>query len=126
MAAYASRPDIVVLANTPEVQAAKKPSLGVVAANFWTGGTHSIGLITADAPSSVITCGNPAGFAVGISDPTQTNTGSITVTLDQAASALVGADPGVTVEQLSPRIIVHVDLKGSLGKTFQASFRVSP
>jgi hyaluronate lyase len=123
VAAYAADPDIVVLANTPEVQAAKKPSLGVVAANFWTGGTHSIDLITANAPSSIITSQKSSGFAVGISDPTQTNRGSITVTLNRAASALVSADPSVTVEQLSPKIVLSVNLNRSLGKTFQASFR---
>jgi hyaluronate lyase len=124
--AYASNPDIVVLANTPAVQAAKKPSLGVVAANFWAVGTRSVDLITANAPSSIITSKNSTGFAVGISDPTQTNTGSITVTLDQAAAALVSADPGVTVEQLSPEIILKVNLSGSVGRTFQASFRLNP
>ena len=126
MAAYAASPDVVVLANTPEVQAAKKASLGVVAANFWAGGTHSADLITADAPSSIVTCRTPSGFSVGISDPTQTNTGSITVTLNQAASALVSADPGVKVEQLSPEIVLSVNLSGSLGRSFQASFGVGP
>jgi hyaluronate lyase len=124
VAAYASNPGIVVLANTPAVQAAKKPSLGVVAANFWTAGTNSVDLITANAPSSIITSRNSSGLAVGISDPTQTNTGSITVTLNQAALALISADPGVTVEQLSPEIVLSVNLNGSLGRTFQASFSV--
>jgi hyaluronate lyase len=125
-AAYAADPDIVVITNTPEVQAAKKPSLGVVAANFWTGGTHSVDLITANEPSSIITSHKSSDFAVGISDPTQTNSGSITVTLDQAATALVSADPGVTVERLSPKIVLSVDLNGSLGRTFQASFNMKP
>ncbi len=126
VAAYAANPGIVVLANTPAVQAARKPSLGVVAANFWTSGTNSIDLITATAPSSIITRKQSLAFAVGISDPTQTNTGSMTVTLNQAASALVSADPGVTVKQLSPVIVLSVNLNASLGKTFQASFRVNP
>ncbi len=126
VAAYAGHPGVVVLANTLTVQAAKKPSLGVVAANFWTGGTNSVDLITATAPSSIITCKNARGFAVGISDPTQTNTGSMTVTLKQAASALVSADPGVTVQQLSPAIVLSVNLNRSLGKSFQASFNLIP
>jgi hyaluronate lyase len=126
MAAYAADPDIVVITNTPEVQAAKKPSLGVVAVNFWMGGTHSVDLITANEPSSIITSQKSSGFAVGISDPTQTNTGSITVTLNRAALALVSADPGVTVEQLSPEIVLSVNLNRSLGKTFQASFNLKP
>ena len=35
---YAANPDIVVLTNTATIQAVRKPALGVVAANFWTGG----------------------------------------------------------------------------------------
>jgi len=122
VAAYASMPDIVVLANTPQVQAAKKPALGVVAANFWTA-NNSADIISADAPCSVITLKKDLNFAVGISDPTQTNTGSITVTLNQPADALVAADPGVTVRRLSPQIVLSVNVKKSLGKSFQASFR---
>lgn len=124
VAAYASHPGVAVLANTPAVQAAKKPSLGVVAANFWTGGTHSADLITADAPSSIVTLRDANALAVGVCDPTQANTGSVTVTLDRAALALIAADPGVTVEQLSPKIVLRVGVNGSLGRTFQAAFRL--
>ncbi len=119
---YALNPDIVVLTNTSTLQAAQKPLLGVVAANFWTAGTRSVDLITVNKPSSVITSENALGLAVGVSDPTQTNTGSITLTLNRAASALVSADSGVTVSQLSPQIILSVNVKNSLGKTFQAAF----
>ena len=125
LAAYASHPDIVVLANTPAVQAVEKASLGIVAANFWASGTNSVNEITVDAPSSIITSRNASGFAVGIADPTQSNGGSITVTLNQPASALVAADPGVTVVRLSPEIVLSVDLGGSLGRTFGASFRLA-
>jgi hyaluronate lyase len=124
VASYAANPDIVVVANNPRVQAARKPSLGVVAANFWAGGRNSADVITVDQPSSVITCKNGAAFAVGISDPTQTNTSVMTVTFDQAASALVSADKGVTVKQLSPKLVLKVKLDGSLGRTFQASFKL--
>jgi hypothetical protein len=62
---------------------------------------------------------------VGISDPTQLNTGSITLTINQSATALVSADPGVTVSQLNPQIIMSVNVNGSLGKTYHASFTVT-
>src|SRR5262249_43915971 len=39
---YALSPDIVILTNTTFLQAVKKPTIGVVAANFWTNGTSSI------------------------------------------------------------------------------------
>jgi hyaluronate lyase len=121
---YAARPAVVVLANNPSVQAAAKGSLGVVAANFWTSGTQSAGLITVDAASSVITRREGPVFSVGLSDPTQANTGSITVKLDQAAGALLHADPEVTVVQLAPAIVLKINVARSLGRSFQASFNL--
>jgi hyaluronate lyase len=124
VAHYASDPDVVVIANTATVQAAKKPSLGIVAANFWADGPGAADLITTSAPSSVIACANGRSLCIGISDPTQASTGSITVTLARAAQSLISADPGVTLVQLSPAIVVRVDVAGSLGRSFQAAFDV--
>jgi len=119
---YAASPDIVVLTNNTLVQAVSKPSLGVVAANFWTNGTCTADLITVNKKASVITSESSLGLSVGVSDPTQTNKTTITVTLNRSAIATVSADPGVTVVQLSPQIILSVNVNGSLGKTYQASF----
>jgi hyaluronate lyase len=119
---YALNPDIVILTNTPFVQAVKKPSLGIVAANFWTNGNSSADLISVNNKSSVITWETTTNISVGISDPTQTNKSSITVTLNRSASGVLSADAGVTVVQLTPQIILSVNVNGSHGKTYQASF----
>lgn len=121
---YALNPDIVILTNTPFVQAVKKPALGVVAANFWTNGNNSADLISVNNKSSVITWETTTNISVGISDPTQTNKSSITVTLNRSAAGVSSADSGVTVMQLSPQIILSVNVNGSHGKTFQASFQL--
>jgi hyaluronate lyase len=83
-------------------------------------------LIAVNSKSSVITLESSNSIAIGISDPTQTNTGSITVTLNRAASGLLSADLGITVVQLAPQIILSVNVNGSHGKTFQGSFSYSP
>ncbi len=119
---YALNPDIILLTNTPSVQAVKKPSLGVVAANFWTNGNSSADLITVSDKASVMTWDQTSNLLVGISDPTQTNNSSISVTLNRSASGLRSADAGVTVLQLSPQIIVSVNVGHSHGKSFQAAF----
>lgn len=119
---YALNPDIVILTNTPFVQAVKKPSIGVVAANFWTNGVSTADLISVNNEASVIALESANGISVGIADPTQTNSGSITLTLNRAATGFSSADAGVTVEQVSPQIVLSVNVNGSLGKTFQASF----
>lgn len=122
---YALNPDIVILTNTAGIQAVKKPALGVVAANFWTNGNNSADLISVNSKASVITSETSSNLSVGISDPTQTNTSSITVTLNQPAASVASVDSGVTVLQLSPQIILSVNVNGSHGKSFQASFQLS-
>ncbi|HEY4414557.1 MAG TPA: polysaccharide lyase family 8 super-sandwich domain-containing protein [Verrucomicrobiae bacterium] len=122
MNAYAASPDIVVLTNTATVQAVSKPALGVVAANFWVDGTNSADLITVNKKASVITRENLSSLSIGIADPAQTNTGSISVTLNRAAINAMSVDAGVTVVQLSPKIILSVNVKGAHGKSFQAVF----
>jgi hyaluronate lyase len=119
---YAVNPDIVVLTNSPLVQAVSKPSLGVEAANFWNSGASSAGQIAVNGQASVIAWERTTDLLVGVCDPTQTNTGTITVTLNHAASSLASADAGVTVAQLSPQIIFSVNVNGSMGKSFQAAF----
>ena len=126
MSSYAASPDMVVLTNTPTVQAASKPTLGVVAANFWVDGTNTADLITVNRKASVITWETFSGISVGVSDPTQTNKATITVTLNRAATSTISADPGVTVVQLSPQIVLSVNVNGSLGQTYQASFAYAP
>ena len=61
-------------------------------------------------------------LSVGISDPTHNNSGTITLTLNQSAASVVSADPEVSVVQLSPKIILSVDVSGTLGRAIQASF----
>ena len=119
---YANAPGIIVLTNTPTVQAVSKPSLGVVAANFWTDGNNSAGFISSSNKASVITLQTSNTISVGVSDPTQTNGNSITVTLNQAAASVLSADAGVTVLQLAPKIILSVNGSLSQGQTIQASF----
>lgn len=118
---YAQAPDIVILTNSASVQAVKKPILGVTAANFWTNGTGTADFISVNGQSSVITLETSNRLFIGISDPTQTNKGSLTVTLNRSAESVASADPGVTVLQLSPQIILSVNVNGAHGRSFQAA-----
>ncbi len=122
---YANNPDIVILTNSAFLQAVKKPTLGVVAANFWTNGNSSVDLISVNNKASVVTLENSNSILVGVSDPTQTNTGSITVTLNRAAAGVTSTDPGVSVLQLSPQIIMSVNVNGAHGVSLQAAFTYS-
>jgi hyaluronate lyase len=134
--AYAANPDVTILSNTEPtsttagIQAVKSQILGVVAANFWAktsgpdnGGTADI--ITVNKQCSVIVKETYNTLSVGVADPTQSNTGAITVTLNGRASlATLSVDSGVTVTGNNP-ITLSVNVNGSKGKSFNASFSTS-
>ena len=135
--AYAANPDVAILSNTEPtgattgIQAVKSKVLGVVAATFWaktsgpdTGGTADF--ITVNKQCSVIVKETYNRISVGVSDPTQSNNGTITVTLNGRASlGTLSSDLGVTVTGISP-ITLSVNVSGSKGKSFNASFSLTP
>jgi hyaluronate lyase len=135
--AYAANPEVTIVSNTeptsttPGIQAVKSQILGVVAANFWaktsgpdTGGTADF--ITVSKQCSVIVKETSNSISVGVSDPTQSNNGTITVTLNGRTSlGTLSSDPGVTVTGTSP-ITLSVNVNGSKGKSFNASFSLAP
>ncbi|MEY3897228.1 MAG: hypothetical protein RLZZ214_2749, partial [Verrucomicrobiota bacterium] len=135
--AYAANPDVIILSNTQPtgsatgIQAVKSLVNGVVAANFWArtsgpdnGGTADF--ITVSKQSSIIVRETANSISVGVSDPTQGNTGTITVTLSGRASlGTLSADSGVTVTATNP-ITLSVNVNGSKGKSYNASFQLAP
>jgi hyaluronate lyase len=124
VAAYATTSNLVVLGNSTRAQGVRKISLGLTAVNFWTDGATGLGGLTVDKKSSVIVRNDGRFLEVGLADPTQTNTGSITLEINSAASALISADPAVSVVQLSPTIKLAVNVSGAGGGTLHARFLV--
>lgn len=110
--AYGETPDYTVLANSETVQAVREDTLGVTAAQFWSAGTA--GIITASAQSSVILDEDAEQIAVSVSDPTQHQTGEITIELDISATGVIASDPRVRVTQLDP-VQLTVDVTGTRG-----------
>jgi hyaluronate lyase len=121
---YAASPEITILENSTNAQAVKETTLNVVAANIWNDGTKTVDLITVNKKASVMTQETTAGLSVAMSDPTQTNTGSILVTLNRAANSLASADPAISVTQLRPTIQMTVNVSGTLGRSLGAKFNL--
>jgi len=121
---YAAQPQVTVLENDGNIQAATETALGVTAANFWNDGAQTVGGITVNKKASALVQNDGSFLDLSISDPTQANTGSITVQIAVPASATVSADAGVTVTQLTPAIGLTVNVNGALGKTFHARFYI--
>jgi hyaluronate lyase len=126
VAGYANNPQTTILSNTDTVQAVKNPALGIVAANFWNTSGGTADLLTVNKSCSVIVRETFNSVSVGIADPTQSLTGMITVTLNGRTSlGTLSTDSGVTVTGTSP-ITLSVNVSGSKGKSFNASFSLAP
>ncbi len=123
---YAKSPDVTVLENSTRVSAVEESTLNVVGAVFWAGGTvdrNGLPYLTSDTRATVMTEGSRYGLAVTISDPTMVNDAVATVEIMRTAESASYLSPGVTVVQLSPSIILTVDLAAAAGEAFQADFR---
>jgi hyaluronate lyase len=119
---YAAAPDITILTNNANVQAVRENTLGITAINFWTDTVQTYGGITSNKKASVLVRDDGTFIDVSVSDPTQLNTGNITLQIALDGGTLVSADSGVSVTQTSPTIALNVATAGAAGKTFTARF----
>ncbi|MBI5771935.1 MAG: polysaccharide lyase 8 family protein [Verrucomicrobia bacterium] len=127
VADFATTPTVILLENSPAIQAVRHTTLGITAANFWNDGRATIGGLTVDKKASVVVQDEGAGeLTLALADPTQANPGSIIVELDTAATSALQADPGITVVQLAPTLRLSVNVAGARGKSFRARFATAP
>ena len=124
VASYAAAPDISVLENSPRAQAVRENRLNATAVNFWNDGPATVGDITVDKKSAVITQTTGREFEVAVSDPTQANTKTINVEFARGVAGTLSADPGVTVTALTPRLKLAVNVNNAGGRTFRARFQL--
>jgi hyaluronate lyase len=131
-ATYAANPDVTILENSTSAQAAYDASINAYGANFWTTTAHTVydkngsAFLTAAQQASVTTVQTGTELDVAVADPTQANTGTINLTIGRSASAVISADPNVTITQLTPTIQLSVNVSGSAGRSFQAKFTMNP
>lgn len=114
---YADAPDIVVLENSGDAQAVEETELGIRGVQFWKDQTKTVDGITSDRIASVVVQETADAITVAVADPTQLNTGSIQIELDQAAVCTLEADAAVTVQQWSPTIQLSVDVNQAEGQS---------
>ncbi len=114
---YAENPNIAVLSNTPKVQAVKNKSEGVTGWNFWEASSQPVAGASVDAPASVIVKETDTELIVGVSDPTQKNTGAITVELTRPVAGVSKENPDIKVLSTSPTLKMQVNVSGAIGCT---------
>jgi hyaluronate lyase len=123
---YASMPDITIVTNSVDAQAVRENKLNILGVNFWTDKTNAVDLVTSDKKAAVMIKENPGtDIEVGLSDPTQLNTGVINIEIARGGESIISTNAGVSVVQLKPTIKIAVNVNASLGKTFKAKFAIA-
>jgi hyaluronate lyase len=119
---YAGNPDITILRNDADVQAVRENTLNITGINFWKDGLTTVGDVTSDKKAALIMREGTGTLDVSLSDPTQINSGKITIEINREAAGILEAAPEITVVQLSPTIKFTLGTKGKAGKSFQVKF----
>ncbi|KVW87827.1 hypothetical protein WL00_00145 [Burkholderia cepacia] len=99
----------------------------VIGANFWspTGGVVQVdehAYVASDSRTSVTIAETLTGLSLAVSDPTEANTGAVTVTIDRSAKSVASADSAIQVIQLNPTIKLLVNVNDARGSSIVASF----
>ena len=86
---------LLVLANTPRLQAIRHTGLNLTAANTYTPGRHELPHLTIDGPASVITRTEPGRITtIAVSDPTMDRP-AITLTIHARHLTKLSGDDGI-------------------------------
>ncbi|WNR42868.1 polysaccharide lyase family 8 super-sandwich domain-containing protein [Paenibacillus roseipurpureus] len=120
-AVYAANPDVTILENSSSAQGVKETSLNITGINFWNDITKTVGGITSNKKASVMVKETATQIEVVVSDPTQKNTGSIQIDLNQSVASVSSKDTEITVSQLNT-VKMIVNVSGSKGKSFKIVF----
>ena len=103
---YSGNPDVSILKNDKTVQAVKENTLGIIGANFWSAG--NVSYITAYDPAAVMVKDQNNQLEISVSDPTHLQS-MVRVELSWWGCSVLTTDPGVTVVQMYPTIILDVN-----------------
>lgn len=128
-AAFANAPGITILERSSSATAVRDTSLGLTGINFWNDSSKTVmadgaAFVTSNLRAAVVTQEQDGVFDISVADPTQTNTGSITIEINRVANSALSLSAGITVLQLAPTIKLSVAVNGAAGASFKASFRV--
>jgi len=119
---YSATPDITILENSSEAQGVSEKNLRIIGVNFWNDAAKTVGPITSDRKSSVMTRETDSEIFVSVSDPTKRG-GVITIQIGLNASECLAKDENINIVQLSPAILFTVDGAGKNGLPSSLSFK---
>lgn len=122
---YSKDADVTILSNTPDVQAAKKNSLNLLAANFWNDAVQTVDYITVNKKASVLSQKTNGYLEISVSDPTMENTGTIEVDINEPNLVPEKLDSRIKVTSSGDKTHISIDVNNAAGKAIIGKFRKS-
>ncbi|MGP3750292.1 polysaccharide lyase 8 family protein [Streptomyces sp. IBSNAI001] len=119
---WAAAPPVELVSRSTAVHAVRRPSDGLLAANFWSAGTAQE--LTCDGPASVLVRPDGRTVTVALSDPTQLRS-SVVLDLDRPGLTVASADPGVRVTATGRGLRITADTAGLHGATLDLTLKRS-
>lgn len=119
---WAAAPSVELVSRSTAVHAVRRPSDGLLAANFWSAGTAQE--LTCDGPASVLVRPDGRTVTVALSDPTQLRS-SVVLDLDLPGLTVASADPGVRVTATGRGLRITADTAGLHGATLDLTLKRS-
>lgn len=123
-AQYSKAPDIEVLECSEDAHAVKETAKGITAVNFWNNKITTAAGITSNKAASVIIQRKGDEAALGVSDPTQENDGTIEISLPFACGDIKESDTNIEVVQKTPFMKLAVRTAGMAGRTSRITLKV--
>ncbi|TCO38659.1 hyaluronate lyase [Kribbella antiqua] len=109
---------VVVLSNTPRLQAIQHLGLRLTGANTFAPGQHNLPGLSIDGPASVLLQRQSSAVTVAVSDPT---TARDTITVNLWGQYLRGAAPGVQVVRTATGTRLTFDTHHTYGRSLTVS-----
>jgi len=122
---YAEAPQFRIVENSTVVHAVTEETLGIRAANFWSGGENREVGISADGTASVIALESEGMLHVGVADPTQANTAGLRISVRRGAAEVVEKDESIQVELLETEVVLKVETRNARGRTFRVVMKLN-
>lgn len=122
---YSKNADVTILSNTPDVQAAKKNPLNLLAANFWNDAVQTVDYITVNKKASILSQKTDGYLDISVSDPTKENTGTIEIDINEPNLVPEKLDSRIEVTASGDKTHISVDVNNAAGKAIIGKFRKS-
>lgn len=129
---YSTSPDVQILKHEENTHAVYEKNLNILGlANFSTqkGTVDAYGIpayMSVDGIATVMSQESGQTLSLSVADPTQASTGTVTVTINRAATAIISKDPRVNVVQTTPYIQLDINTGGSKGQSIQVVLSTDP